>query len=232
MPLQVLDLVWPGMGLTGTANGHVDYAWAGNRNGSMNLTVRGLSRAGLVLASKPIDVGIAGIITGDKAAMRAVAASNGAIIGRAQARFAPIGNGPLAAELLNAPLFAQIRYTGPADTLWRLSGTEIVDLSGPIAVAADIGGRWSDPVIRGVAQDADRAARKRHHRHGHRQTSLPQAHFAGPQLVFTQLTGQTSGGGAINGGGTSPLRMGKTALNLPSTPARRFSSIATMSLRA
>jgi len=213
MPLQVLDLVWPGMGLTGTANGHVDYAWAGNRNGSMNLTVRGLSRAGLVLASKPIDVGIAGIITGDKAAMRAVAASNGAIIGRAQARFAPIGNGPLAAELLNAPLFAQIRYTGPADTLWRLSGTEIVDLSGPIAVAADIGGRWSDPVIRGSLKT--QTARLESAITGMVIDNLAaQAHFSGPQLVFTQLTGQTSGGGSINGGGTVTFANGKTALNL------------------
>ena len=155
MPLQVLDLIWPGMGLSGSASGHVDYAWRGNRSGSVNLTVHGLSRAGLVLASKPIDVGIAAVVTGDKAAIRAVAASNGAIIGRAQARFTPIGNGSLATELLNAPLFAQLRYVGPADTLWRLSGTEIVDLSGPISVAADIGGRWSNPVIHGSLKTGD-----------------------------------------------------------------------------
>ena len=44
--------------------------------------------------------------------MRAVAASEGKIIGRAQARFAPMGGGPLVAELMNAPLFAQLRYRG------------------------------------------------------------------------------------------------------------------------
>lgn len=213
MPLQVLDLISPGMGLSGTANGHVDYAWAGNRRGSLNVTVRGLTRAGLVLASKPIDVGIAGIITGDKAAVRAVAASNGAIIGRAQARFAPIGNGPLSTELLNAPLFAQLRYAGPADTLWRLSGTEIVDLSGPIAVAADIGGRWSNPTIRGSLKT--QTARLESAITGMVIDNLAaQAHFSGPQLVFTQLTGQTSGGGSINGGGTVTFTEGKTALNL------------------
>ena len=53
-----------------------------------------------------------------------------------------MGGGPLVAELLNAPMFAQLRYAGPADTLWRLSGTEVLDLSGPIAIGADIGGRW------------------------------------------------------------------------------------------
>jgi len=213
MPLQVLDLVLPGMGLTGTANGHVDYAWAGSRSGSVNLTVRGLSRAGLVLASKPIDVGVAAIIQGNKAAMRAVAASDGAIIGRAQARFAPIGNGPLATELLNAPLFAQLRYVGPADTLWRLSGSEILDLSGPIAVAADIGGRWSNPVIRGSLKT--QKARLDSAVTGMAIDNLAaQAHFSGPQLVFSQLSGSTSGGGSINGSGSVTFSGGKTAINL------------------
>ena len=119
------------------------------RNGRLDLKVRGLSRAGLVLASKPIDVGIAAIVNNDQAALRAVAASDGAIVGRAQARFAPMGSGPLMAELLNAPLFAQLRYTGPADTLWRLTGSEVIDMSGPLALGADIGGRLADPVIHG-----------------------------------------------------------------------------------
>src|SRR3546814_12916052 len=81
--------------------------------------------------------------------MRAVAASGGKTIDRAQARFAPLGRGPLVAELMDARLFAQLRYAGPADTLWRLSGTAIFHLSGPIAVGADIGGRMVVPVIRG-----------------------------------------------------------------------------------
>ncbi len=96
----------------------------GTRSGSLNLTVRGLSRSGLVLASQPIDLGIAAILTGDKAGLRATAVSNGQTIGRAQARFAPLGNGPVMAELMNAPLFAQLRYQGPAHTLWRVSGIE------------------------------------------------------------------------------------------------------------
>ena len=29
-------------------------------------------------------------------------------------------------------LFAQVRYNGPADTLWRLIGIETIDLSGPV----------------------------------------------------------------------------------------------------
>ncbi|HET7816722.1 MAG TPA: translocation/assembly module TamB, partial [Sphingomicrobium sp.] len=98
MPLEVLDLGWPGLDLSGTATGRLDYAWKGNRSGRADFKIRGLSRAGLVLASRPSAVGLAAAVNGGQAAMRAVAVSGGRTIGRAQARFAPIGGGPLLAE--------------------------------------------------------------------------------------------------------------------------------------
>jgi translocation and assembly module TamB len=213
MPLQVLDLFWPGLDLSGSATGRVDYAWKSNRSGRLDLKVRGLSRAGLVLASKPIDVGIAAMVSGNQAGLRAVAASNGAIVGRAQARFAPLGGGPLVAELMNAPLFAQLRYAGPADTLWRLTGSEIIDMSGPLAVGADIGGRLASPVIRG-------SLRTQNGRLESPVTGMvidhlvTQARFSGPQLIFGQITGQTTGGGSISGSGNVTFSGGKTLLNL------------------
>ncbi len=213
MPLEVLDLAWPGLDLSGSATGHLDYAWKGNRAGRLDLKVRGLSRAGLVLASKPIDVGIAAIVSGNQAGLRAVAASAGSVIGRAQARFAPMGTGPLVAELMNAPLFAQLRYVGPADTLWRLSGTEVIDLSGPLAVGADIGGRLADPVIRGSLKTQN--ARMESAVTGMVIDQLSsQARFSGPQLIFSQISGRTSGGGALTGNGSVTFSGGKTLLDL------------------
>ena len=149
MPMQLLDIFYPRLGLGGVASGRIDYRWAGRPSGRADVRVRNLSRAGLVLASKPIDVGIAAMLDGSNAALRAVAVSDGKTIGRAQARFAPLGAGPTLAALLNAPMRMQLRYQGPVDTLWRLSGVELFDLSGPIAIGADIGGRLIDPVIRG-----------------------------------------------------------------------------------
>ena len=64
MPLQLLDIVWPRLGLGGIASGRVDYRWAGQPSGRADLRVRGLSRAGLVLSSKPIDVGLAAVLDG------------------------------------------------------------------------------------------------------------------------------------------------------------------------
>jgi translocation and assembly module TamB len=213
MPLEVLDLFWPNLDLSGSASGRVDYAWKSNRSGRLDLKIRGLSRAGLVLASKPIDVGIAAAVNGNQAAMRAVAASDGAIVGRAQARFAPLGSGPLVAELMNAPLFAQLRYSGPADTLWRLTGSEVIDMSGPLAVGADIGGRLASPVIRGSLKTQD--ARLESQVTGMVIDKLAaDARFSGPQLIFSQISGQTSGGGSISGSGSVTFSGGSALLDL------------------
>ena len=213
MPLEVLDIAWPNLDLSGAATGRVDYAWKGNRNGRLNLTVRGLSRAGLVLASKPIDVGIAAAVNNNQGALRAVAASNGQIVGRAQARFAPMGGGPLMDELLRAPLFAQLRYLGPADTLWRLTGSEVIDMSGPLAVGADIGGSFANPVIHGSLKT--QTARLESQVTGMVITNLvSEARFSGPQLIFSQIKGSTTGGGSVSGNGSVTFSDGRTALNL------------------
>ena len=213
MPLEVLDIFWPNLDLSGSASGRVDYAWKSNRSGRLDLKIRGLSHAGLVLASKPVDIGIAAIVNDNQAALRAVAASDGAVVGRAQARFAPLGNGPLVAELMNAPIFAQLRYAGPADTLWRLTGSEVIDMSGPLAVGADIGGRLTNPVIRGSLRTQN--ARLESAVTGMVIDNIAaDAHFAGSQLIFSKIAGNTNGGGSINGNGSVTFSGGNALLDL------------------
>ena len=213
MPLQLLDIVWPKAGLGGIASGRVEYRWEGQPSGSANLRIRGLSRAGLVLASKPIDVGLNADLNGGRAALRAVAVSEGKTIGRAQARFAPLGRGPIVAELMNAPMLFQLRYAGPADTLWRLSGVEIFDLSGPIAVGADISGRLVDPQIRGSLK-ADGARLESAVTGTVIEQLQAQGRFAGPRLVLSSVSGSTPGGGTLTGNGTVDFSGGKAALDL------------------
>jgi translocation and assembly module TamB len=152
-------------------------------------------------------------LTGNNAAVRAVAVSDGKTIGRAQARFAPLGGGPVVAELMNAPLFAQLRYAGPADTLWRLSGTQVFDLSGGMAIGADIGGRLVDPQIRGSLRTQN--ARLESAVTGMVIDQLAsEARFSGPQLIFTRIAGRTSGGGTVQGSGSATFSDGRTGLNL------------------
>ena len=219
MPLQLLDLVWPKAGLGGIATGRIDYRWDGAPAGNANLRIRGLSRAGLVLASKPIDVGVNAVLSGGRAAMRAVAVSDGKTIGRAQARFAPLGRGPIVAELMNAPMLLQLRYAGPADTLWRLSGVEIFDLSGPIAVGADIGGRLVDPQIRGSVK-ADGARLESAVTGTVIERIQAQGRFSEAKLILSQVSGSTPGGGSISGSGTVDFTGGKAGLDLQFNASR------------
>jgi len=216
MPLQLLDIGWPDLGLGGIASGRLDYRWRGANgapSGRADLKVRGLSRAGLVLSSRPIDVGLAAVLEGGKAALRAVAVSDGKTIGRAQARFAPLGRGPIIAELVNAPMVMQVRYSGPADTLWRLSGVEIIDLSGPVAIGADISGRLVDPRIRGSIRTA--GARIESAVTGMViQNVTASGRFGGSRLVLDRIAGQTPAGGTVAGAGSVDFSGGRPALDL------------------
>lgn len=203
MPLTVLDMLAPSLGLSGSASGKLSYAHVrgGVPVGQLDLTVRGLSRSGLVLASQPIDLGLAARLTATGLAARAVAAARGRVIGRAQAKIGPLGPGAdIGARLGAAPLFAQLRYVGPGDTLWRLTGVETIDLSGPLSVAADAGGTLDNPVIRGVLRTE--AGRIESAVTGTVVEGIKASgRFNGSRLLLDTISGVTPGGGTVSGHG-------------------------------
>ncbi|MFV0625068.1 translocation/assembly module TamB domain-containing protein [Sphingomonas sp. ac-8] len=206
MPLSVLDIGYPGLGLSGNASGKLDYALRdGVPSGRVNMTVRGLSRAGLVLASRPIDIGLAAVLDSNKIGARALLASGGKIIGRAQARLSPLGSGgTLASRIANAPLAAQLRYDGPADTLWRMTGIELFDLSGPLAIGADVSGRLADPQIRGSLRATN--ARIESGATGTVLTQVnAQGRFGGSRLVIDRFTASDGRSGQVSGTGAFDL---------------------------
>jgi translocation and assembly module TamB len=205
MPLSVLDIGYPGLGLGGSASGSLRYADAGGApTGRIDMTVRGLSRSGLVLSSRPIDVGIAGVLDPGKAAVRAIMASGGQTIGRGQALLRPLASGGLAQRLSNAGLFAQLRYAGPADTLWRLTGIELFDLSGPVAIGADVSGTLNDPRIRGSVRT--NGARIESAVSGTvLRNVVASGRFGGSRLVLDSFSGQDSGSGRVSGSGSFDL---------------------------
>jgi translocation and assembly module TamB len=114
---------------------------------------------------------------------------------------------------MNAPLFAQLRYSGQADTLWRLTGSEVIDMSGPIAVGADIGGRLASPSIRGSLRTQKARIESQVTGMVIDQISAD-ARFSGPRLIFSKITGQTSGGGSISGSGSVTFAGGNALLDL------------------
>jgi translocation and assembly module TamB len=208
MPLTVLDIAWPRLGLGGIASGTFNYRSPTDGSdpaGDMNLRVRGLTRAGLVLSSKPVDVGVVAKLAGRSAVMRAVAVSEGRRIGQAQARLSPIGtSGDIGERLSNAPLFAQLRYNGPGDTLWRLTGNEMIDISGPVAVGADARGTWRDPQIRGSVR-TDQARIESAVTGTVIQNIKSSGRFDGSRLVIDSFSGSTAKGGTVTGSGSFDL---------------------------
>jgi translocation and assembly module TamB len=208
MPLTVLDIGWPQLGLGGIASGSVRYRspHAGSApSGEANLRVRGLTRAGLVLSSRPMDIGVNARLEGANAALRAIAVSDGQVIGRAQARVASIGGpGLFLEQLARAPMRAQIRYNGPADTLWRLTGVELIDVSGPAAIAADMTGSLQSPRINGSVRTV--GARLESAVTGMVVENLQSfGRFGGSQLRIEQFQGTTADGGRVSGAGALDL---------------------------
>ncbi|MCZ4343711.1 translocation/assembly module TamB domain-containing protein [Sphingomonadaceae bacterium G21617-S1] len=202
MPLSVLDIFYPELGLSGIATGDVDYRierGARIPTGRANLKIRGLSRSGLVLTSRPADVALAAVLTDRVAAGRAIVSSGGKVIGRGQARITNLpSTGDLPDRLSAGQLFAQLRYGGPADTLWRLFGIETIDISGPVSMGADISGSGANPVIRGSLRSTQ--ARMESAVTGMVISNIAAAgRFDGSRLVIDKLSGQTRGGGTISG---------------------------------
>ena len=202
MPLSILDIGYPGLALGGSASGNVSYAVRGDGppTGRVDMTVRGLTRSGLFASSAPIDIGIAGVLSADRAGVRAVMASGGQTIGRAQAQLSPLGQGDIAERLMGAGLFAQLRYNGPADTLWRLSGLEMLAISGPMALGADVTGRVSDPSIRGMLRTS--GARIESATTGTVLTNVQASGtFQGSRLQIQQFAADAGKGGRVTGSG-------------------------------
>lgn len=207
MPLTVVDIAYPRLGLGGTASGTLSYREADGQqpSGAANLRVRGLTRSGLVLSSRPVDIGVAARMLNGNAALRAVAVSDGRTIGRAQARLSPIGGpGSLGDRLARAPLFAQLRYNGSADTLWRLTGVELLDLSGPVAVGADARGTLNDPQIRGSLR-TERARLESPVLGTVIENIAATGRFGGSRLIVDSFTGSTKRGGSVSGRGQFDL---------------------------
>ncbi len=208
MPLAVLDLVAPDLGFGGTATGRLSYRLGRDGRlpvGEADLSIRGLTRTGLVLSSRPIDLALKARLTETMFGARAVASSEGRVVGRAQARISNLAaQGNVVTRLVRAPVAAQIRYAGPADTLWRLGRMETIDLSGPVRLSADIGGTLADPRIRGtIGSEAMRL-----------ESALTgtvieriraSGRFDGSVLQIDQFTGATRGGGGVSGTGRFDL---------------------------
>jgi len=206
MPLSLLDVAFDELGLGGVASGSVSLSQRPGRSpaGKANLMIRGLTRSGLILTSDPVDLGLNAAISQRALAARGIVRQEGKDIGRFQARITEIGGPDWQQKLISRPLFAQARFNGTAESLWRLTGIETFDLTGPVRVSANIGGSLKDPQIRGRLQTDQ--ARLESPLTGSVITDIKATgNFDGSRLVLPNIAGSTRGGGSIQGSGSFDL---------------------------
>ncbi|MET0372398.1 MAG: translocation/assembly module TamB domain-containing protein [Sphingobium sp.] len=204
LPLALLDILREDLGFGGVATGSIDLAQMGSDvpTGRAELRVRGLTRSGLSLSARPVDMGLNAVLSRDRLAARLLLASDGRTIGRGQALVSPLGNeGSLVARLNAAPFVAQFRYGGTAETLWRMTGVEIIDIAGPVTISADARGTVGDPRIAGTLT-ADNATISSAVTGMRLREVKAVGRFGGPQLVISSLSARARNGGSVSGGGS------------------------------
>ena len=206
MPLSVAD-IYADLGLGGKISGVVDYSSAagGVPTGEARVKIAGLSRSGLVLTSRPIDLALVLRLTADRLETRAVIDEGGQRRGRLQGRIAGLPRGGALFDRLRAgDLFAQLRYNGPADALWRLAAIDAFDLTGPLSVGADVTGTLASPQVRGTL--AGDNLRLQSSLSGTDLTNVSaRGTFSGSRLTITRFSGATADGGRVVGSGNVVL---------------------------
>lgn len=207
MPLSLVDVVAADFGLGGTISGKVDFrSQQGTApSGTARVKLDGLTRSGLVLTSRPLDVSLVARLSPNRLDARAVLDENGTRLGRVQARITDLpGQGGLVERLQRGSLLAQMRYRGAADALWRLAAIDAFDITGPVSVAANATGSLLDPRVRGSLSSDDLRVQSAISGTNVRDVSV-RGSFAGSRLRLQRFEGRTSGEGRVTGSGSIDL---------------------------
>ncbi len=201
LPLDLLDLGDSNLGFGGVASGNIQYSNNGaSHRGQAKLNIKGLTRSGLLLSSRPIDAALNMKLSPASLATRAILSSGGDNVGRLQSKIELTNNSDIMRKISRGKLFAQARFDGQADTLWRLTGIELFDLTGDAKIAVDASGSLLNPKIKGAIQT--KKARLESSISGTVIDNVSAlGRFNGSRLQIVKMDGNTSQGGAIKGSG-------------------------------
>ena len=222
LDLSILRAFAPGLGLGGTASGTIDYAGdAGVPSVEARLDIARFTRTGALTISDPVDIASLVRLSDAGASASAIVRRGGAVVGRLQARLAPLpgGAGAWSERLLAAPLSGGLRYSGPAEVLWTLTGIARQTLSGPVAVAADFGGRVDQPTITGVVRA--NALRYENEAYGTVVSNIAvDGRFTRSRFELVSLTGRAGTGSVTASGSVGLDAAGGFPIDLRATLAR------------
>ena len=208
LPLAVLDVGFSELGLSGTASGQLNLNFRNGQNprGEAKLRLNRLARSTIALTSRPVDLAMNAQLNDDNLAVRTIIRDKNQELGRAQMRLANIpANTDFAEGLARADLLGEIKYSGPVDALWRLTGIDVLDMTGNVDVRAQASGTLDNPLVQGKL--ATQNARVESVLSGTIIEKIAvNGRFAGDKFTLTSLKGKTPNGGDVLGSGT--LRFG------------------------
>lgn len=206
LDLAIVEPFAPDLGLGGRLGGTVTATLPAGGVPAVDarLTVTGFTRTAAYTRSAPVDLDARATLGTAGGEVRGLIRRGGVIIGRVDARLAPLAGGPtLSQRLLGAPLSGGVRYNGPSEVLWALTGIAGQSLDGPVVVAADFGGHLDRPMVEGVLRAT--ALRYRNEKLGTAITGIAvEGRFTQARLILTSLTGR-AGDGTIAASGTIGL---------------------------
>nr|WP_087576023.1 translocation/assembly module TamB domain-containing protein [Sphingomonas sp. CDS-1] len=204
--LAIVNMATPGLGVSGKATGTLDFAQNGYAfpTATTRLAISDFRRSSLTAVSDPVSMAIEGKLSSAGGDMRGLIRRGNATLGRFVATLAPPGPGANWSEQLqSAPLGGGIRYAGPADVLFSFAGLADQQLTGPIAVAADFGGRLTAPRLNGLVRA--NALTYENESFGTRVTQLRlDGRFTNDRLDLRDFSGR-AGDGTVQASGTVGL---------------------------
>ncbi len=207
MPLSLVDVAMDDFGLGGTISGIVDYrsVAGGLPTGTARVKVDDLTRSGLVLSSKPVDLSLLARLEANSFEARAVLANDEIRRGRLQALITGMPAGGALSERLRAGrLNAQLRYQGAAESLWRLAAIDAFDLTGPVSIAANATNTLADPRVRGTVSSDSLRVRSALSGTDIRNVAM-RGTFSGSRLQLSRFSGTAANGGKVSGSGVVDL---------------------------
>jgi translocation and assembly module TamB len=204
LSLGLITAVYPRVDLAGTLSGRIDVRLpdGDTPQGRADLSIVGLSRAGVASSSLPISVGLTADLGLRGTVARAVIKRAGRTEGRAQLQIGPIagGDAPFAERLQAATVKGMVRFNGPAQALWGLAGNDALDVRGPVSLAVDISGVLGDPQLAGTLRSS--GARMENTTLGAVVEDIAlESRFVGSRLDLTQFSGRVGKDGSVSGSG-------------------------------
>ena len=155
MDLQLANIFVPDAGVSGTADGAVDFIQVGDHfpTARANLKIDNFTRSSVTTVSAPVSMVLDASLNPDRSAagnyVHAVFREGANDVGRLQLSLLPGSGGDWVKDVMASQISGGVRYNGPAGLPFSLSGLPRQSLTGAVALAADISGHANAPLLTG-----------------------------------------------------------------------------------